>query len=268
MPRVRRGRPCHRFFMAYFGLDVLEAAKKLDADFGHGLFDHKPTQEERHRLKAQQAQRQTDKGLVKALKDYMSKVYTLPCDYAHLLRERKEAHSPNFFEDMEKPSPLFVEACHKLYYVEYMPPTCTHDGYKCRHPRKFLRGRSCGSPGLFFREAPVFPGAAGNGGILWAEKKIVLRDRGCSRRKTLKNLKMFPAGSITWVSGSACRGLFSWSASVYGKAWPESGSMEIPIFIFVRIHCAFFFPYVFWKADSVSRHDLTGPRFLIRRRSR
>jgi hypothetical protein len=102
--------------MQMYGLTALEAAKKLDADFKLGLFDHKPTKEERH----QQAQQRADKGLIKAFEGYMSKAYNLLCDYTHLLKEWKEIHAPKSIEDMDEPNALFVEACHKLDYIEYL----------------------------------------------------------------------------------------------------------------------------------------------------
>ena len=104
------------FVMRMYGLTPLEAAKKLNTDFRLGLFDYKPTKEEQ-RIQAQQ---RADKGLTKAFEGYMSKAYNLLCDYAHLLREWKETHAPKSIEDMNEPNALFVEACHRLDYTEYL----------------------------------------------------------------------------------------------------------------------------------------------------
>jgi hypothetical protein len=108
------------FVMAFFGLDPLEAAKKLDSDFSLGLFDHKPTQEELHRLKEQQAQHQVNKGLESAFKGFIDKAFNLLCDYLHLLNDWKTAYAPKTESELDKVNPLFVEACHRLDYTEYL----------------------------------------------------------------------------------------------------------------------------------------------------
>ena len=107
------------FVMAYCGLDALESAKRLDMDFNLGFFDYKPTQEEMHRQKEQQAQKQADKGLAGAFESYINKAYDLLCDYLHLLHDWKVTHAP---KAIDKPTfnPLFVEACHQLDYTEYL----------------------------------------------------------------------------------------------------------------------------------------------------
>ena len=115
------------FVMAHCGLEALEAAKKLDMDFGLRLFDHKLTQEEIHRLKEQQAQKQADKVLTGAFEDYINKAYDLLCEYFHLLSDWRIMCAPMSqrcekpFDDMNEPiNPLFVESCHKLDYIEYL----------------------------------------------------------------------------------------------------------------------------------------------------
>jgi len=108
------------FVMAYFGLDVLDSAKKLNEDFNLGLFDHKPTHEERHRLKEQQARREADKGLVKAFEDFINKAFDLLCDYLHLLNDWKIIHAPRSADELDTVNPLFVEACHQQCYIEYL----------------------------------------------------------------------------------------------------------------------------------------------------
>jgi len=108
------------FVMAYCGLDSLEAAKKIDMDFGLGLFDYKPTPEERHRLKEQQAQREAEKQLAKAFDGYINKAFDLLCDYLHLLNDWKTTHAPKSINEWDNVNALFVEACHKLDYVEHL----------------------------------------------------------------------------------------------------------------------------------------------------
>jgi hypothetical protein len=108
------------FVMAYCGLDSLEAAKKLDMDFNLGLFDYKPTLEERHKLKEQQAQREAEKGLTKAFEGFINKAFDLLCDYLHLLHDWKITHAPKSLTEWDNVNALFVEACHQLDYIEHL----------------------------------------------------------------------------------------------------------------------------------------------------
>ena len=113
------------FVMLTHCISALEAAKKLDMDYNLGLFNYKPSggrmpQEEIKRLSEQQAQREANKGLDKAFEGYINKAYNLLCDYLHLLHDWKVTHAPKSIDEMDTVSPLFVEACHKLDYIEYL----------------------------------------------------------------------------------------------------------------------------------------------------
>jgi len=108
------------FVMAFFGLNPLEAAKKLDTDFRLGLFDYKTTEEELHRLKERQAQHQANKELESAFKGFIDKAFSLLCEYSHLLRDWKTAYAPKTENEIDNVNPLFVEACHQLDYTEYL----------------------------------------------------------------------------------------------------------------------------------------------------
>ena len=113
------------FVMQVHGVDALEAAQKLDADFGLGLFNRKLSQAELHRMKNQQAEQhaqpQVNKGLVGAFEVYMNRAYMLLCDYLHLLNDQKIMYTPKSPEKMDKRlHPLFVEACYQLNYIEYL----------------------------------------------------------------------------------------------------------------------------------------------------
>ena len=109
------------FVMAYCGLDALNSARKLDEDFGLGLFDYKPSQVELHRLVGQKVQLQADKGLAKAFESYVNRAYSLLCDYSHMLRDWKVLYAPKSIHEMDKPiNDLFIEACHKSDYIEYL----------------------------------------------------------------------------------------------------------------------------------------------------
>lgn len=108
------------FVMQMYGTDALEAAKKLDMDYNLGLFEYKASQEELQRLSEQQAQREACKGLDEAFKGYISKAYSLLCDYLHLLYDWKTEYAPKSMDDWCNVNALFVEACHQLDYIEYL----------------------------------------------------------------------------------------------------------------------------------------------------
>jgi len=108
------------FVIAYYGLDALEAAKKLDADFNLGYFDYKPTQEEKNQQSALRNEKQAHRELAETFEAYMSKAYIILCDYLHLLKDWKTAYAPKMPAELDTASPLFVDACHQLDYIEYL----------------------------------------------------------------------------------------------------------------------------------------------------
>ena len=95
------------FVARLFGLSAYEAAQRLAADFG--LDTSRPS-------------------VVAQVKKYRPRVNQLKQDellcmnvlsgYLHLLEDWKERYAPEAPED--KPDERFVEACHKLDYVEYL----------------------------------------------------------------------------------------------------------------------------------------------------
>lgn len=95
------------FVARLLGLSVYEAAQRLAADFG--LDTSRPS-------------------VVAQVKKYRPRVNQLKQDellctnvlsgYLHLLEDWKERYAPEAPED--KPDERFVEACHKLDYVEYL----------------------------------------------------------------------------------------------------------------------------------------------------
>ena len=92
-----------------YGLPVLDAANKLAYDFGISQ-DKPPTKEMEEKLnKKSEAQRlrENEKLCFSALLAYMK-----------LLQEWKVLYAPRTPED--EPDDRFVQACHKLDYVEYL----------------------------------------------------------------------------------------------------------------------------------------------------
>lgn len=99
------------FVAEYFGLSKSDAAKQLAADFGI-CYEEK---DESWRPSVRTAPKLTPAQEYQRAEYRCYRVY---CDYCHLLREWKEERRPQSPE--EKFDGLFVEACHKLSYVEYV----------------------------------------------------------------------------------------------------------------------------------------------------
>jgi hypothetical protein len=109
------------FVMAYFGLNALDAAKKLDSDYNLGIFNTKISREELARISEQQAQNQVCNGLVSAFEAYMHKAYIFLCEYLHLLEDWKLRYAPKSPEETERiMNPDFVFACHQIGYISYL----------------------------------------------------------------------------------------------------------------------------------------------------
>jgi hypothetical protein len=106
------------FVMNYFGIEPIEAAKKLDSDFNLGIFKEGASQEETNRQSEQHAQHQAFKELSLAFESYMNKSFTILCDYLNLLHEWKATYAPQ--TENEAYNPLFITACHELDYIEHL----------------------------------------------------------------------------------------------------------------------------------------------------
>ena len=106
--------------MAYYGLDALGAATKLDADFNLGLFGYEPAQGELKKLSEKRKLNQAYKGLADSFQAYMNKAFIILCDYYHLLMDRKVTLAPKTPDELDSVNPLFAEACHQLDYIGYL----------------------------------------------------------------------------------------------------------------------------------------------------
>ena len=92
-----------------YGLPMLDAANKLAYDFGISQ-DKPPTKEMEEKLnRKSEAQR---------LKEHEKLCFSALLAYMKLLQEWKRLYAPRSPED--EPDDRFVQACHKLDYVEYL----------------------------------------------------------------------------------------------------------------------------------------------------
>ena len=95
------------YILCTFGIHAYEAAQKLAADFG--LDTSRPSvvaQVRKPRPRANQL-KQDERLCMNVLSGYL-----------HLLEDWKERYAPETPEN--EPDERFVEACHKLEYVEYL----------------------------------------------------------------------------------------------------------------------------------------------------
>lgn len=98
------------FTARLFGLSLREAAFKLAADFGIAFDQGKQVSPKQPSVLKELAARQERQ-------EQNNRAYGVYCRYLHLLREWMEVYSPQALD--EDVDARFVEACHRLPYVEY-----------------------------------------------------------------------------------------------------------------------------------------------------
>lgn len=107
------------FVQKLFNLSFADTLRKIDTDFNLGLYGEKSLEDLRQsrwqsrQIKAKQERIRTEK---KHADDEYWKVF----DEWLRLDRNKQDYAPKCLEDMEHPHPLFVEACKKLAYQEYL----------------------------------------------------------------------------------------------------------------------------------------------------
>ena len=102
------------FTAKLFSLTPYEAAGKLVADFGLTV-----TAEDRPKAPPGSRQRAKRERFEKQQFDQaVDRIYSVYCDYFHLLNEWAEVHAPR--SPTDELHPLFVEAMHQRDYVEYL----------------------------------------------------------------------------------------------------------------------------------------------------
>lgn len=107
------------FTAQLFNLSPREAAEKLTTDFGVPYEGRSRDSPEQRR-----AQKASIAARLQAAKEYQQAedhCHRVLCDYFRLLQDWKDRFAPKSPEEMEAGlHPLFVEACHKLDYTEYL----------------------------------------------------------------------------------------------------------------------------------------------------
>lgn len=107
------------FVQKLFNLSFADTLKKIDTDFNLGLYGEKSLEDLR-KSRWQSRQIRAKQERIKAEKKHADDEYWKVFDEWLRLDRNKQDYAPKCLEDMENPHPLFVEACHKLAYQEYL----------------------------------------------------------------------------------------------------------------------------------------------------
>lgn len=107
------------FVQKLFNLSFSDTLKKIDTDFNLGLYREK-TLEDLRKSRWQSRQIKAKQERIKAEKQHADDEYWKVFDEWKRLDDNKQDYAPKCLEDMENPHPLFVEACQKLAYQEYL----------------------------------------------------------------------------------------------------------------------------------------------------
>lgn len=107
------------FVQKLFNLSFGDTLKKIDDDFSLGLYERKSPQDF-VRLKRQAEALKGNREREKTAKQHAEDEYWAAFDEWKRLDENKRKYAPKSIEDMENLNPLFVEACRKLDFQEYL----------------------------------------------------------------------------------------------------------------------------------------------------
>ena len=108
------------FVMLCYGVDELAAARRIDADFGLGLFRDELSAEDRRKLLRQAKQRQADQRAIAEFEEKMRRAYQILTDCRQLLAHDIKAFAPKSAGELDNPHPRFEAACHWLEYVGHL----------------------------------------------------------------------------------------------------------------------------------------------------
>lgn len=143
------------FVAEYAGLSKLDAAKKLAQDFG---ISYEDTDKAWHRPPVRAAPAPPILTPAQEYQKAEDRCYRAYCDYYHLLKDWMEKRRPNSPDD--ELDDLFVEACHKLVYVEYVLDEILLSG-TIEERAEFVREHGKEIPSLERRISDFTQGTAG-----------------------------------------------------------------------------------------------------------
>lgn len=106
------------------GLSPIDAARRIDSDFGLGLFKDFTIPENRRKAKREIAQQETDRALVGNWKDGEQAVFIRLCRISSLLSGAKNACKP--LDPDTDTDPLFILALRHFDIVEYCLDVLTY----------------------------------------------------------------------------------------------------------------------------------------------
>lgn len=79
------------------------------------------------------------KRLLKGFEIWEAQAFKTLCEYLSLLENNKKTFAPQVPADMDEPHQLFIEACHKTDYTEYLIDALIFDSFE--NKLKFFKAR-------------------------------------------------------------------------------------------------------------------------------
>lgn len=143
------------FVAQQYGLSKVDAAKKLASDFGLSYQDRNEA------WKRPPVRASPVRPILSPAQEYQKaedRCFRAYCDYLHLLQRWMIEQAPKSMD--EEPNDLFVEACHKLTYVEYVLDEIFLSG-TIEERAKFVREHGKEIPSLERRISEFTQGTAG-----------------------------------------------------------------------------------------------------------
>lgn len=116
---------CISLVSKLFHLTPIESIKKLNRDFGLNFAIGQPMNKENIR------QINAENELLQLFDKWEKKAFIILTDYLHLLNHWKQQYVPTKEEFMNNQiSEKYVEACHKIDYIEYLTDVFLYGNYK------------------------------------------------------------------------------------------------------------------------------------------
>jgi len=108
------------FTAKLYGINPLEAAKKIDNDFRLGLAVGELTEEQRRGYAAMRAERERDKRVYADYEEWESAYFDYLCERLHLMEQLREATKPMRESDLDAPHMVdYALVLHAVPLIEY-----------------------------------------------------------------------------------------------------------------------------------------------------